>query len=377
MTVREIRRFRQDPLRFLEDFADRSPTDVFRLPWDAWCVRDTDLSLKVLRDPLFHSGMPSFFGGLLPSRPAQMELGRAVRHVVRTHIPVYRNSVARAVAELPNVSAWPQSGLTLVHRSTAELLLHPDSSPALRQLLVRFVKGGLIRSPHLRGRLRAEALRPKLVAAVTEHIAERRATGVRADAPRDVLDAVIGACPEEVTDRTVARLYLLLVVSIVGPTGYAVAWSVLLACLHHPPGSSWPWPADWIAREAARHRPVTWMVGRSVPHPAEYGGIPFQSGATLSVSPYLLHHDKDRWGDPEHFRPERWDEPAEHRGPYLPFSAGPFTCSGAAVAQALVTEAVAALNAAGPLSVRGGDMRPVVTDGAVPRTFELQRVPTR
>ncbi|MFJ1958428.1 cytochrome P450 [Streptomyces microflavus] len=320
--------------------------------------------------------MPSFFGGLLPSRPAQVDLGRAVRDVVRTHIPAYRDAVTEAAAVLPDVSPWPQSALTLVHRSTADLLLHPDSSPALRELLVRFVQGGLIRSPHLRGRLRAEMLRPKLVAAVTEHIAERRAAGGRADAPRDVLDAVIGACPEEVTDRTVAGLYVLLVVSIVGPTGYAVAWSVLLACLHHRPGSSWPWPADWIAREAARHRPVTWMVGRPVPHPAEYGGISLQAGTTLSVSPYLLHHDKDRWSDPERFRPERWDEPKKC-GPYLPFSAGPFTCSGAAVAQTLVTEAVAALSSGGRLSVRGGDMRPVVTDGAVPRAFELQRIPTR
>ncbi|OON79298.1 cytochrome P450 [Streptomyces tsukubensis] len=371
-----MRRFRRDPLGFLEHFADRSQTGVFRLPWGAWCVRDSELALKVLRDPVFNSGRSTFFGDLLPSRLDQVALGRAVRNTVRAHVPAYRCALARALADLPAVSPWPQSGLTLVHRATADLLLHPGAPAALRQLQARSVRYGLMRSPLRRHRLRSELLRPKLTAATTEEITDRRAAGVCEAAPRDVLDTVIAACPEGVTDEAAALLYSLLVKSVVGTVGHAVAWSLLLACLHQPGATAWPWPVDWITREAARHRPVVWMVGRPVPHPMEYGGIDFKPGAILSVSPYLLHHDQHLWKSPEQFRPDRWSDTGDH-GPYLPFSAGPFTCGGAAVAQTMITEAVAALAAGNRLRVTGAITHPVVTDSAAPRPFALQRVPTR
>ncbi|WP_228447171.1 cytochrome P450 [Streptomyces paludis] len=337
-------------------------------------MRDTDLALKVLRDPAFNSGLSGFFGDTLPTRAAQAGLGRAVRETVRAHVPTYGHDMARAVDGIPAVSAWPMTGLMLVHRASADLLLHPGVPASLGLLLRRFVRSGLVRSPRLRHRVQAEAHRLRLVEALTGHVAERRAESVRAPAPRDVLDAVIGACPEEVTDRTAAQLYIMLVVAIVGPLGYTVAWSVLLACLHHRPGASWPWPTDWITREAARHRPVAWMVGRRVPSPARYGGVDLRPGTTLSVSPYLLHHDQNRWTDAQRFSPERWGEPAQH-GPYLPFSAGPFSCAGAAVAQTLVTATVTALTAGARLSVRGRDIRTVVTDASIPGPFELQRAP--
>ncbi|MFJ8763139.1 MULTISPECIES: cytochrome P450 [Streptomyces] len=376
MSVREMSRFRRDPLGFVEDFARRSPTDVFRLPWGAWCVRDTDLAMTVLRDPVFNSGMAGFFGDMLPSRDTQIGVGRAVRNTVRDYLPAYREAMARAVAELPVVSAWPRTGLELVQRATASLLLYPAAAPTLRRLQERNVQIGMMRSPHMRNRVRAEMLRPKRRAAAIEHVAQRRAEGIPPGPPRDVLDAVLGACPSEVTDQGAASAYLLLARSIVGTVGYAVAWALLQACVHHRPGSSWPWPTDWMAREAARHRPVVWMVGRRVPQTAEYGGTAFQPGTVLSVSPYLLHHDQQHWSKPGEFRPERWGEAGEH-GPYLPFSAGPFTCAGAAVAHTLITEALTALTNGSRLSVHRATMRPHVTDSAVPRAFELQRDPTR
>ncbi|MER0429467.1 cytochrome P450 [Streptomyces microflavus] len=375
MTVHEMRRFHRDPLGFLQEAAGRSATDVFRLPWGAWCVRDTDLALKVLRDPLFNS-RGTFFGGMLPTRMDQVTLGRAVRHTVRTHLPAYRHAMARAVAGLPAASRWPASGLTLVHQAAADILLHPASPPVLRLLQARYAHYGLMRSPLRRHRLRAELLRPKLHAATTAEIKVRRAADVLQGGARDVLDAVIASCPQSVTDETAARVYALLVKSIVGTVGYAVAWSLLLACVNHPAGTAWPWPVDWITREAARHRPVVWMVGRPAPHAMEYGGCAVERGTVLSVSPYLLHHDPRRWAIPDQFLPERWSESTDH-GPYLPFSAGPFTCGGAGVAQTMINEAVAALPASSRLRVTGATLRPVVTDSTAPRAFELQRIPTR
>ncbi len=50
-----------------------------------------------------------------------------------------------------------------------------------------------------------------------------------------------------------------------------------------------------------------------------------------------MHHDQRHWTDAEVFRPERWAESGE-RGPYVPFGAGPYTCTGASVALTLMTE---------------------------------------
>ncbi|MFI7104255.1 cytochrome P450 [Streptomyces sp. NPDC050161] len=373
MSVREMRRFRRDPLAYIEDRARRSPAEVFRLPWGAWCVRDTELALTVLHDPVFHTGVSTFFGDMLPSRPAQIALGRAVRNVMRAHLPVYRQCLAEAVAGLGPVSQWPDAGPSLVYRCTADALLHPDAPTALRQLMAKAVAGGLTaRQRYMWQRARVEMLRPGLLASITEHVRNRRAEGSGAGEPRDVLDAVVGACPEGTTDRTVTDLYVLLFQSIVGNIGYAVAWSLLLACLHHPPGPPWPWATESLVREAGRHRPFVWMVGRPVPHALEFGGQSFAPGTILSVSPYLLHHDTRRWDRPELFRPERWNEPGG-QGPYLPFSTGPFTCAGAAVAHSLITEAVTALAQDAHLTISGGDARPLVSGSVHPRPFVLRR----
>ncbi|MFJ4844471.1 MULTISPECIES: cytochrome P450 [unclassified Streptomyces] len=373
MSTIEMLRFRRDPLGFIEDFSHRSPSGVFRLPWGTWCVGDSDLALMVLRDPVFNAERSTFFGDLLPSRSAQTEFGRAVRKLMRTRLPEYRDNVARAVAGLPETSHWPAAGTRLAHQCTADMLLHPHVSPPLHRLMEHAVRVGiLLRAPRLTQRARVEMLRPKLKRALTEHVTLRREEGIRADEPRDMLDTAIGACPTEVTSRALAELYLQMYSAIVETVGHSVAWSLLLACLHNTPGSPWPWSADWIVREAARHRPVVWMVGRPVPHPIEFGGISFQAGAVLSVSPYLLHHDTSRWAQPDMFRPQRWGETGEH-GPYLPYSAGPFICAGAAVAHTMIVDTVTALMSDAHLTVTGGNMSPFVTNAAICRPFALHR----
>ncbi|WP_439678947.1 cytochrome P450 [Embleya sp. MST-111070] len=369
----DLRQFHRDPLGFLDGLSRARATDVFPLPWGGWCVGDSDLALVVLRDPEFNGGLSTFYGDLLPSRSAQIALGHTIRNTIRPRLPEYRRNLAEAVAELPTSARWPEAGPALVYRCLADLLLHPTSPPELRLLLARSVGAGLlIRSPTIRGRVRTELLRPRLFAALTRDIARRRARGVDPGEPRDLLDAVIGGCPEETPDPVVAELYLLLYRSIVGNVGYAVAWSVLLAGLHGVPGEPWPWPAEWIVREAARHRPFVWMVGRPTPHAVEFGGVALPPGTILSVSPYLLHHDERRWSRPDLFRPERWARP-QACGPYLPFSTGPFVCGGAVIAQTMATDTVAALADDARLSVVGGAARPVVTNAAAPRPFTLSR----
>ncbi|MGI5340923.1 cytochrome P450 [Streptomyces sp. CA-181903] len=337
-------------------------------------MKDTELALGVLNDPVFNTGRSPFFGDLLPTRSAQVVLGREVRQALRAYEPAFRVRMEDAVARLPVASPWPVTGPDLVFRAAADLLLHPDAAPPLRRLMHRAVHGGvLVRQPRVWQRARAEVVRAGLVKATLAHVRERRReTGPRR--PRDLLDTVLLACPDDRTDRAVADLYRLIHQSVVRNVGYALAWSLLLACLHAPGGASrpWPWPTDRLVREAARYRPMVWMVGRRVPRPLDYGGIRFPAGTILSVSPYLLHHDERRWTGPRVFDPDRWSRP-DACGPYLPFSAGPFACAAAAVAHSMVGTAVDRIGEGARLSVPPSAVHPVVTDAAVPRPFVLHR----
>ena len=378
MRIEDRRRFRRDPLDYLGVLRRRSATAVVELPWGGWCVGDADLAQTLLRAREFNADRSGFFGDLLPTREAQITVGHAVRNFVRDRVPHYRAALAAEVAGLPVADRWPEAGTALVHRCLRDVLLHPGTPAAARRLLDRAVHGGVVfRAPHAWQRARAEVLRGRLVAAVAGQVAQRREQR-RATEPRDVLDAVLDAvlrvCPDQATDRVVAELHLTMFRSIVAPVGVSLAWSVLLACLHHTESTPWPWPADHVVREAMRHRPMVWMVGRTVLHPTEFGGASFQPGDVLSVSPYLLHHDEQRWSDAEAFRPERWAQPAGH-GPYIPFGAGPFTCPGASVAHTLITEALTALTRDARLGVTEGDARAVMAEGIAPRPFTLHRAP--
>ncbi|MFD9880873.1 cytochrome P450 [Streptomyces alboflavus] len=367
------RRFRQDPLEYLEDLRRRSTTGLIPLPWGGWCVSDTELAQTLLRSPEYNGGRSGFFGELLPTRDAQIEVGHAVRDLMRAGVPHYRAALTRAAADLPAVGRWPDAGTRLVHRGLEDLLLHPETPARTRELMRRAALGGVaVRAPHVWQRARAEVLRPKLLAALTEEAAHRREDPTRE--PRDVLDAVLGACPPgETGDRTVAELHLMMFRAVMAPLSSSLAWSVLLACLRHRATSPWPWPADDIVREALRHRPMAWMLGRVLPQAVKLGGTAFEAGDLVSVSPYLLHHDTRHWADPDAFRPERWTGTDTRHGPYIPFGAGPFTCAGAAVAHTLITDSLTALSRDALLTVTGGDTRPAMAEGNVPRPFTLRR----
>lgn len=76
-----------------------------------------------------------------------------------------------------------------------------------------------------------------------------------------------------------------------------------------------------MAREpdAADH-----VLGRRIP-----------AGATVLISPWLLHRKPSLWRDPDRFEPERFAADvasSRHRFAYIPFGAGPRICIGAAFA---------------------------------------------
>ncbi|MBB5803123.1 cytochrome P450 [Saccharothrix ecbatanensis] len=371
MRLGDRRRLRRDPLEYVEDLRRHSATEVILLPGGGWFLGDAEQARALLRDQEFNAGRSGFFGDLLPTRSAQVEVGHAVRDVLRAHLPDYRAALASAVAGLPSADRWPAAGNRLVYRCLADLLLHPGTPAGTRRCADRAADAGVVfRAPRVWQRARAEVARARVIAALTEEVRCRGRR--RVGEPRDVLDALLGACPDDLADRTVARVHLMMSRAVAAPVAASLAWSVLLACLHHTAGSDWPWPADRIVREASRYRPIPWMLRRTVLYPTTLGGTSLRAGDLVSVSPHLLHHDRHRWTDPDAFRPERWEQ-SDGQGPYIAFGAGPFACPGASVAQTLVTEALTALAEGTRLTVTGGDTRPVMSEGIVPRPFTLHR----
>ena len=93
---------------------------------------------------------------------------------------------------------------------------------------------------------------------------------------------------------------------------------------------------DAVIQEALRLRPPAWSINRVALEPFELDGYPISTGASLIVSPWILHHDPDLWGDAEVFRPERWLDASTKnlpRGAYFPFGLGPRICIGMPLAE--------------------------------------------
>jgi cytochrome P450 len=93
---------------------------------------------------------------------------------------------------------------------------------------------------------------------------------------------------------------------------------------------------EWVLNESWRVYPPAWIQGRRAIEDFELDGYRFPAGTVFFLSQWVLHNLPDIWGDPEVFRPERWD-PAQTQklpqGAYFPFGAGPRMCIGMPFAQ--------------------------------------------
>jgi cytochrome P450 len=93
---------------------------------------------------------------------------------------------------------------------------------------------------------------------------------------------------------------------------------------------------EWVMNESWRVYPPAWRVGRRAIEPIELDGYRFPAGTIILLHQWVTHNLPDIWGDPENFRPERWD-PAHNQkvpqGAYFPFSGGPRICIGMPFAQ--------------------------------------------
>lgn len=107
---------------------------------------------------------------------------------------------------------------------------------------------------------------------------------------------------------------------------------------------SLPWTRA-VLEETMRLFPPAPTMARTALADDEVGGQQIKAGATVIISPWILQRHKLLWDDPDAFRPERFlpeNRKAVDRYAYIPFSAGPRVCIGAAFA---IQEAMIALAA--------------------------------
>ena len=117
-----------------------------------------------------------------------------------------------------------------------------------------------------------------------------------------------------------------------------------------------------VFREALRLYPAVAMFAREATQPETFRGRAVPKGAQLTLSPWHLHRHQRLWDRPDEFDPGRWDTPegkASARAAYLPFSAGPRACPGAALAMVEGAVMLAAIAGAHRMEITEREPRPV------------------
>jgi unspecific monooxygenase len=161
--------------------------------------------------------------------------------------------------------------------------------------------------------------------------------------------------------------------------GAGLSW--LLAMMgRHPQLAEPSGRDDWalaFVKETLRMYPPIWSVRRQTLEPAESGGYLIPAGMTVVVSPRLMHHDRRWWrSDPAVFHPGRWlDEPPHDPHAYIPYGAGPRVCSGASVAQTILTEAYTMVAASWRVVVLSPEPVAVPAAVVVPDPFRFRLEP--
>jgi cytochrome P450 len=90
-----------------------------------------------------------------------------------------------------------------------------------------------------------------------------------------------------------------------------------------------------VMDETMRLYPPAWIFDRQAVADDEVRGYRIPAGATVMISPYVLHRHPDFWDRPDEFDPERFSSEMSAGRPryaYFPFGGGPRQCIGKAMA---------------------------------------------
>jgi cytochrome P450 len=220
---------------------------------------------------------------------------------------------------------------------------------------------------------------------VANLVKARRARMVAGEAmPSDLLSALLTARDEAdgagLNDREVAANILTFILAGHETTARTLGWALHLisrspdvaarlkaeADAFDPTQAGWADHLPWtraVIEEAMRLFPPAPTLARIALGPDEIGGQAIPAGTTVIISPWVLHRHELLWDDPAAFRPERFlpaNRKAIDRYAWIPFSAGPRVCIGAAFALQEATIALAAiLGAADVEAITTVEPRPI------------------
>tara|TARA_R110002167_G_scaffold26492_2_gene91220 strand:- start:2920 stop:4329 length:1410 start_codon:yes stop_codon:yes gene_type:complete len=196
---------------------------------------------------------------------------------------------------------------------------------------------------------------------VTRLVTRRRARMEAGDAaPDDLLTALLSAPdeadgtagPPALNDREIAANILTFILAGHETTARTLGWTLHLisrspevaarlkaeADAFDVSDPAWADALPWtraVIEEAMRLFPPAPTLARRALGADVVGGQMIGAGATVVISPWLLHRHEKLWDEPDAFRPERFlpeNRKAIDRYAYIPFSAGPRVCIGAAFA---------------------------------------------
>jgi cytochrome P450 len=119
-------------------------------------------------------------------------------------------------------------------------------------------------------------------------------------------------------------------------------------------GAREPNPGNWkrlsyvaaVQKEVLRLYPTAWLIARQSLEEDAVGGFRIPVGATIFMSPYVIHRRPDLWPDPEQFDPKRFLQDTGRPGAadaYLPFGVGSRTCIGNSLTELIMRVTIAVL----------------------------------
>jgi cytochrome P450 len=222
---------------------------------------------------------------------------------------------------------------------------------ALKEIAVRFrrpfrIPDGLPLPGNIRYRRAVRALDDVVYRIIAEH--HRRA------GRGDLLDLLMQARDDDgapMTDRQLRDEAITIMLAGHETTALALSWTLTLlsanpdvdAALHRELdevlGDRAPTAADvprlryteMVVMEGMRLYPPAYALGREAIAECEIGGYRIPAGATLFMSPWVMHRDPRWFERPLEFIPDRWANGAASRLPrfaYFPFGGGPRICIG-------------------------------------------------
>lgn len=365
--------FGNDRLTFLRTaFSEQG--DVLRLPSGQICVAEPVMAKAILgnTEGLYkeHSDFFSTTRGEFGPQSAQIAIGLGARELLARHLEDNAEKLPEVIAgRLGRSSWWPDTGNLLLFEHLLDALVAPGHYGSLHHAVYDFVDRSVLAGSQERQRTTGKALFRRRIMGVLRTAVRGRRMAPRRD-PIDLLDVVVRNAPaDSSSDDDVAEIYLALVSSVVGSTGFALGWSLYLLGMHPEV------PADpgGVVREALRLWPPSWIFYRQPVRPHVLAGVPVHPGQEVVVCSYLAHRHPAYWADPDEFRPQRWaGAPGEA---YLPFGWGPHACAGATIVVELIEDILRIVTAEHRVSVAPlGSADPYVGATLAPPPFVVRLV---